>query len=447
MKKRKSNTVITRIEFDEKTAEPIIVEVPENQLPVLNSNDDKSIIEKSDFVEHATGKGIGKQIAMSRLGLTNKDDENISKRQKLFKKLFTWFFAIFMIGVFIFTFYQDFFASGKDFPDWDQMKEILSKGWFYLFAALMCIAFYYIFKGLKLAIMCKKLTGKFHLRTSIETGIIGLYYNCITPLGAGGQPFEIYHLAKHGVHGGAASSLPIAAFFTNQFAFVILGIISLALFKNNVLETPASVYGVFPQVFTVLAIIGLSFCLVTPLLVVIFSLMPKFGAKVVHYIIYLGSKFKLIKNPKETTYKTIKNLYHNAQCLKAIAKSPLVFISTMILSAGEQIVNASLAFFALKTFGYNILEIPITTEWIQVVQITLILSAAVSFIPTPGNSGAADLSFYLLFEASLFAGMAFPAMLLWRGLSFYSFILVGFIFATIKKRLDQKHQIKFDSIE
>ncbi len=444
--KKKEQPVITRIEFDENSKEPRIVEVPEHQLPVIDGVNDKTI-ENPDFVEHATGKGIGKQIAMSRLGLSNKEDENISKRQKTFKKIFVWIFAIFMVGVFVFTFYQDFFASGKDFPDWDQMKGIISNGWLFLLAAIVCIGLYYIFKGLKLAIMCKKLTGKFHIQTCVETGIIGLYYNCITPLGAGGQPFEIYHLAKHGVHGGVASSLPIAAFFTNQFAFVILGIISLALFKNNVFETPASVYGVFPQIFSVLAIIGLSFCLITPLLVVLFSLMPKFGAKIVSRLIHLGSKLKLIKNPKETTYKTIKNLYHNAQCLKVITKSPLVFLSTMILSAGEQIVNASLAFFALKTFGYNVLDISWTMEWIQVIQITLILSAAVSFIPTPGNSGAADLSFYLLFEASLFAGMAFPAMILWRGLSFYSFILVGFVFATIKKRLDQKRQAKISPLE
>lgn len=442
MKQNKENEpIITKIEVDQDTAEPIIVEVSKKDLPDYYHEEDV-VIEKSDFVEHATKKGTAKQLAMKQLGFIPKADDSISKRRKTFMHIFTALFIVFVLGVLAFTFYRDFFASGKDFPDGEYLKTILKEGWIALLAAVICVAIYYFFKGLKLSVMCKKLTGKFHLKTCIETGVIGLYYNCITPLAVGGQPFEIYHLSKHGVHGGAAASLPIAAFFTNQLAFVIVGIVSLVLFKNNTFDTPETLIGVFPQIFSFLAIIGLCCCLIMPLLVIIFSLMPKFGAKVVKFGMFLGSKIKLVKNPEVAAHNTIKVLYKNSKCLKTMAKSPIVFSISMILSIGEQLVNASLAYFALRTFGYNIPDVSWIIEWIQVVQIALILSAAVSFIPTPGNSGAADLSFYLLFEASLLAGLAFPAMLLWRGLSFYSFILIGFMFATLKKKIDKRREQK-----
>ena len=70
----------------------------------------------------------------------------------------------------------------------------------------------------------------------------------------------------------------------------------------------------------------------------------------------------------------------------------------------------------------------------------MILFASVSFIPTPGNSGAADLSFFLIFDAGLYAGLAFPAMATWRLFCFYSYIIIGFIFATLKKRSDSKKE-------
>ena len=78
--------------------------------------------------------------------------------------------------------------------------------------------------------------------------------------------------------------------------------------------------------------------------------------------------------------------------------------------------------------------------WLQAAQITLILFASIAFIPTPGNSGAADLSFFMFFKSGLKAGLAFPATIVWRLLSFYGYIIIGFTFATAKKRADNKRQ-------
>ncbi|MBQ8426785.1 MAG: flippase-like domain-containing protein [Clostridia bacterium] len=446
-KKNKDMPVVSKIEIDKNTAEPIITELSEKELLALHEESEEVVIEKSDFVEHATRKGAGKQIAMSRLGITPKDnDASINKRQKMFKNIFTITFIVALLAIFAWTIYNDFFSGKKPAPSWEEIKGILTTGWLFLIGGLICVFLYYFFKGAKLSLMCKKLTGKFHFKTCFETCIIGLYYNCVTPLAVGGQPFEIYHLSKHGVHGGAASSLPIATFFTNQFALVIMGIIAICLFKTNAFNTSATLVGVFPEIMTALAIIGIIFCMVMPLLVVIFSLMPKTGSRIVVFGIKLAGKMRLVKNPKETTYKTIKSLFNNANCIKKMAKSPIVFISSMLLSFLEQFANFSLAYFALKTFGYSA-GVPWLQEWAQITQLAIILSAAVSFIPTPGNSGAADFSFYTLFESSLSLGSAFASMMAWRFLSFYIFILVGFIFATVKKRLDLKRQATLTPLE
>ena len=48
----------------------------------------------------------------------------------------------------------------------------------------------------------------------------------------------------------------------------------------------------------------------------------------------------------------------------------------------------------------------------------------------------------MFFEAGLAAGLAFPATLIWRLFSFYSYIIIGFAFATIKKKADQAKETK-----
>ena len=429
----KEKTIVNKIEFDEITAEPIIVQVPASS--IKEQEEQPREIKKADFMENSDAKSIGKQIVMTRFLGISKEDENISKRQKTFKRIFTTVFIVFVLSVFAFTFYNDFFSTEKSYPSASTMIAVLKSNWEFLLYAVFALFLCFFFKGLKLSVMCKAMTGKFHLITCMETGIIGTYYNCITPLAVGGQPFEIYHLSKHGVHGGVASSMPIAAFFLNQLAFVTLGIICLVMFKDNTLEIPLYIIGVFPTIFTVLAIIGLVCCIILPFSVVVFSLMPKLGAKLVHFVIGIGGKLKIVKDPKNTTKKTIENIFHNSTCLKKLGTNPVVFIVSLILSFADRLAEASIAYFTLRIFGFDLVG-NVMIEWMQVVQIVIILYAAISFIPTPGNSGAADLSFYLLFEVGLLAGFAFPAMILWRLLSFYSYIIIGFVFTTLKKKSD-----------
>ena len=432
MKKKKiiDTSVVKRIEIDKTTRRPVVVDVPETEF--LNQP-----IEKADFVESKSKKYVKRKEVAEKVFGIKPDEENVDKRQKTFKKITTIVFIVFMVGVLAFTAYKDFFIN-KNFPSIEALREIFGSGWLFFILAILSLCLSFFFRGLKNVCMCKSMTGKAHFRTSMETAIIGTYYNNVTPLAVGGQPFEIYHLSKHGVHGGVASSIPIASFFLNQLAFVILGIVSLVLFAGNVFNAPADLYGIFSPAFYTLTIIGLGCCIFVPSLVVLFSMLPRIGAKLVYFVIRVGRKLRIIKNPQETLQKTIKTVVHNSHCLKKIASKPHLFITLMLLSFLENLAGSSIAFFVLKGFGLT-LGLPFITEWIIICSICTILFASITFIPTPGNSGAADLSFFLLFETVLlYAGLAFPAMLVWRIFSFYSTIIIGFTFATLKKKSDAK---------
>ena len=435
-KKKQRKTTLIKIDIDSVTSEPSIVDVTDEDFNSANSKISNN--PKYDFVETKTQKSIGKQIVMTRILGINKPKEGATKRQKLFKRIFTAVFLIFVVGVLFFTAYNDFFNTNETREPFSlrTLRGLLSTSWFYLLFALIALFLTYFFKGAKLSVLCKSLTGKFHFLTCFETGIIGTYYNNVTPLAVGGQPFEIYHLSKHGVHGGVASSLPIATYFLNQLAFIIICVTGLVLAEKN------GLFSFLPPTFSILAIIGLSFILLISVLVLLFALMPRIGATLVNIIMYFGGKLRIVKNPKLTAFKTIKTVAHNAKCLKKISKRPLAFTTTFLFSFCEHLAGVSIAFFVLKFFGYkvNCLSDNPIVQWLQIIQVCAILNAAISFIPTPGNSGAADLSFYLLFELGLMTGLAFPAMVVWRIMNFYSTIIIGFVFATLKKKADLRKQ-------
>ena len=435
MGKKKDLPVLSKIEFDEKTAEPVIVEVKANSLP--ENTEKQEVLEQIE-----QNDSYGKQIEMPSVTYNPfkyNEETSTNKRQKIFKNVFYIAFVVLVLGVLIFTAFNDF-ASGKELPSFGEIASILYEKWYFLPLALLALFGCYLFKALKLSIFCKEMTGKWHFRTCMETGILGIYYNNVTPLAVGGQPFEIYHLSKHGVHGGVASSLPIATFFLNQLAFVLLGILSLVLFKSNAFGIPDEYIAVIPSnVISVVAIIGLVLCIFIPSLTVIFSIFPKIGSVLVHWVVGVGGKLKLVKNPKLTTMKTLKTVVHNSKCIKKISRNVPVLLVSIILSVLEWLSVWSIAFFSLKFFGYN-LEAHWFIEWLQIMQLCSILYAAISFIPTPGNSGAADLSFYLLFATGVAPGLAFPSMLTWRFLCFYSTIIIGFVLARARNYVDKKHK-------
>lgn len=440
MRKKKEQTIYNKIEFDEKTAEPVIVEVPAKDVPDNSETKANELPpEKTEFKN-----SYGKQIELStytRNRFKYNEETSINKRQKIFKNVFYVLFIVLIVGVLAYTAYNDF-GSGKELPSWSEVANTLGSCWFYVIFALLALFFCYFFKGIKLSMFCKEMTGKWHFKTCMETGVIGLYYNNVTPLAVGGQPFEIYHLSKHGVHGGVASSLPIATFFLNQLAFVVLGIISLVLFGSNAFGTDDKLLAVIPSnVISVVAIIGLVLCIFVPSLTIIFSIFPRIGYWLVSVTVGIGGKLKILKNPRLTGMKFIKTVVHNSKCIKKMATNVPVFILAFLASICEHLALWSIAYFSLRFFGF---DLPANgfTEWLQIMQLCSILYAAISFIPTPGNSGAADLSFYLLFETGVAAGYAFPAMLTWRFLSFYSTIIIGFVFTSVKKRADKKAALR-----
>lgn len=438
MDSKNQEPVIAKIKINKKTAELEIVEVSAKELDKQIKKEAKLSQANKKTLDEATRRAekamtmTGTQIMMGKLD----DDSNISNRQKTFKKVLSVIFFVLIVGVLVYTFLSDFVFSDKStMASWSEVVEILSKNWYYIICALVCMSLMIILKGLKHSVLCRKLTRKWHFKTCMETATLGLYYNYITPLAVGGQPFEIYYLAKHGVQGGTAASLPIITFFLNQLAMVVFGLISLVLLPLNSLNVSL---GMVPATITVMAGIGLACCIAVPGLTVLFSASPRIGSKLVGFVMFLGGKLKLVKNPRVTSFKTMKNVIQNSRCIKKVAATPWLFLTEFVLSLGEALALTSISYFTLRFFGWDDPNHGGFVEWVLILQLCFILYSAISFIPTPGNSGGAELSFSLIFKKSLFAGLVFPAMVTWRVISFYMFIIIGFSFLSYKKRMEKK---------
>ncbi len=351
-------------------------------------------------------------------------------------------FIVFCVGSLIFTAISDF--SNQSAEGNASFVEIMSKigeHWYYLVFGLLALGLVYFSEAYKTGVMVKTFTGKFRMKLAWHTSVVCKYYDNVTPLASGGQPFAIYNLSKHGVPSGVASATPIISLAFSQFIFVFLAIVAFFCDAFHVFGETRLLTGSI----LALGIVGLIVSAITPIAIVMFASYKRFAIGVVKAFIMFFYKIKLIKDPQATLYRVIRGVVNYIKCLHLIKEHKWLIIRELFGSLIFHLANCSMVFFTLKTFGYDVPNMHMFIEWLQVCQWCMILYCVVSFIPTPGNSGASELTFYTLFSSFLVtysgqSGYCFAAILTWRFLCFYMVLIIGFIVTTTIRYRTKKHE-------
>lgn len=131
---------------------------------------------------------------------------------------------------------------------------------------------------------------------------------------------------------------------------------------------------------------------------------------------------KLVKNYDKTYNNVIKVVDDFQSSIKYYVKSPKTFIVALLVTGGSYLLNYTIPFFIYCTFaGYEV------GMWSTIIVRCVMIDLASSFIPLPGGTGAAELSFTTLFASFFVGGKLFWALLLWRILTYYGYIFQGLI--------------------
>ena len=363
-----------------------------------------------------------------------KSPEAPKKPKKKWKMTVFWLvFFIACAGALIFTMLKDF-VFNKNYEVSDSLATVLKHNWYYLFIAAGCCAMFFFCQSLVYSAMMHQFTGKPRLGLCIATTMLGNFYDSVTTFSTGGQPFQMNYLRKHNVPDGATIALPIVEYTLERFVFVIYAVIAVILcataaFGQSILpQLYESDKAVYIMVYTA-AGIGLVLNFAFPLLVIVALFSRKACGKMTGFAVKTAKFFRLTKNPDKLYEKIMSKLEANIECMKMFSKRKRLYLCVLFQGIAKLSI-ASIGYFVLKAFAY---PFPNAFGWLEVVSLYFIMSCAISFIPTPGSSGAADLSFYGIFfnPAVLMvtaAGVGSLATLSWRLIIFYLPILVGAVY-------------------
>jgi len=244
---------------------------------------------------------------------------------------------------------------------------------------------------------------------------MGMYYDNITPMATGGQPFQIFYMINRGVKPSIASGIPFAKTIFAQLVFVIAGICVLIFSKI--------IAGGLPDVTYYAAVAGLIIQFFLTASIFLLSVSKHIGPAIVKGVLKLLSKIKIIKNPEETFAKVMQFVAEYQNTMRYLMNSIWHFLITGIISFMIVCVKALIPFFICSAFvGFSI------ELYGTVFILSILIDLIMSYIPWPGASGIAEVSFGLLFGhelVGLTGSSLIFAMLIWRVLTYYSFLIQG----------------------
>lgn len=300
--------------------------------------------------------------------------------------------------------------------------------WRLLLPAVGCFITAFILDIYKYVLILRKNTrlGTFRRgedwKLARRTVIFGRYYDNITPAAVGGQPFQIYYMMKSGkLSAGLASMVPMMGMVSLQIGFII---VALGCFIFGAVRGEGAA-------LRLTAWFGLLFYAFWPTMVLLATVCPGATTRVLSWVVRVLARLRLIKNRDKLIKKVQTGVADYANSVKLMLKSPGLLLGVILISVVYTILISSIPFFVLAAFGGDM-------SYAACLSLTVAVTSAVYFVPTPGNSGAAEGTFYVVFSA-LSTGYVFWAMLVWRLFTYYIYVAMGPITFLVIKIKDKNH--------
>ena len=284
----------------------------------------------------------------------------------------------------------------------------------WILLAVIFIFLYWVLRAVSLFMITREYSKKLKFGRIFGLTLITQFFNGITPFSSGGQPMEVYYLSKSGIRASKGTNIIIQNFILYQIALIIHGIIAVSLnyhfrfFKEVAILKELTLIG-----FIINTLVGVG------LLFISFS--TKFNKKVIHLLILLGHKVKIIKDKEKSISKWQDRLEEFHESAALLAKRKSLFIKGIIYNFVALCVFYAIPLFVIYgmgNFNINVIETITASAYV------LIIGA---FVPIPGGSGGIEYGFMQFFGNFITGSVLSASLLVWRFITYYLGIITGAI--------------------
>ena len=287
---------------------------------------------------------------------------------------------------------------------------------YYLAAGLFLMFIFIASEGFGIQVLLNSLNYRRPYLKCLKYSFLGFYYCSITP-SSGGQPVQIYYMTKEGIDFGDSSLCIMLISISYQIGIVLICLFSLLVKFGFIVQNLGAV-----KYFSILGAI-------VNILIVGFFISTTFHngfiEKVISFAIMVMTKLKLVGDPEKKICQIKVQLEKYREGASYIKSNPKVILITLASIILQILTRLSIAYVVYKAFGLH------GFSYLDIISLQAFLTLGVEYLPIPGSVGAMEAGFYTVNRIIFGAEKLMPAMLLTRGISFYSFLVISGIVSVL----------------
>jgi uncharacterized protein (TIRG00374 family) len=146
-------------------------------------------------------------------------------------------------------------------------------------------------------------------------------------------------------------------------------------------------------------------------------LSKKTVTKIVNGIVDFFVKIHIVKDKEKTLAKVNAQMDEYVSGVEYLKTHLKLLVKLCIITFAQYMAFFSVPYWVYRSFGLN------SYNYFNLVCAQSMIHLSAVSLPLPGAVGAAENSFYLIFEYIYPKNMVVPAMLLSRGINFYGFMI------------------------
>ncbi len=305
---------------------------------------------------------------------------------------------------------------------------------YYLCGAVVCMMLYWLSDAfiIKAIFELAKIRQSFF--SFLKLTMIGQYYNLITPFSSGGQPAQVLTMTNdYKIPLGVATSITVNKFMVYHVVITTFPLLMLILkpyfiFGQNVLSKTLIFTGLGINILGILAIFTICYN-------------SKIVEKIVLAILKILNKFKLAKKIQPAAVISHIKEYKTSLNTFLTNKKTLLLVSVYTLI--QITVYFSVTYFIYLSLGLS------QASLLDILAVQSLLYMAVNIVPTPGNAGASEGFFFLIFGIIFPSKILLYAIILWRLVIYYfnlaatgAFVFSDYVYKHLKINSQQGNPAK-----
>ncbi len=294
----------------------------------------------------------------------------------------------------------------------------------YFIIPLLLFIASHVVDSLRLMLVLAQFQIRIRFVQAFYNSAVGTFFTNITPMTAGGQPFQIYHLSAVGVPPETSTNVILSRFVEQAMTSLLISL----LFLTQISWIASSLRMGARLMYVAL---GISLCMTVLLLILLIR--PHFigGLAIALERTVLGRLIGRVSgkhNWAPSLHRWSQRLRENVRMLWS--EKTWAMILDILLGVGNIFLHAYSLLFVLE--GVTGASVP----FLEVIITYVILWQVVFYIPTPGASGGVEGAFALVYSGLTGAlGPTVIAVFVWRLATYYLLLLFdGFVYALLGRK-------------